>query len=132
MMSGIIYIDYAEAIRIQTRDKLRNWGRKANLPIYKTIVALLDTSPGIRQAYVKAHWTRAQWGNVYADRLAKGDEDIWATRHVRWPIPYLENLVMRTSPWHWISQERHLLLEPISQLIQTKIPEVYLVDRDIY
>jgi hypothetical protein len=90
-MVGIIYTDFAEAVRMQSRDKLRNWGRKANLPLYETIIALLETAPGIKLAHIKAHgnikkqasWTRQQWGNYYADRLAKGDEDIWSAKHMR-------------------------------------------------
>jgi len=70
-MSGTIYTNLAKAVRIQTKDKLRNWGRKANLPIYETIVSLLEKAPGIKLAHVKAHgdlkkqpqWTREQWGN---------------------------------------------------------------------
>jgi hypothetical protein len=139
-MSGVIYTDFAEAVRMQSREKLRNWGCKANLPLYETIIALLETAPGIKLAHIKAHgdikkqptWTREQWGNYYADRLAKGDEDSWARKHLRWPIKDLENLVMAKSTWHWISSERHLLLEPMQQLIQTKILEVYLIDRDIF
>jgi hypothetical protein len=139
-MSGIIYTDFAEAVRMQSREKLRNWGRKANLPLYETIIALLETAPGIKLAHIKAHgdikkqpnWTREQWGNYYADRLAKGDEDSWVTKHLRWPIRDLENLVMTTSSWHWISPVKHLLLEPIQHMIQTKILEVYLIDRDIF
>jgi exonuclease III len=139
-MQGTIYTDFAEAVRMQNREKLRNWGRKANLPIYETIINLLETAPGIKIAHIKAHgdkkkqstWTRQQWGNYYADRLAKGDEEIWSTRHMRWPIQDMERLVMNISPWHWISSGKHLLLEPIHQLIQTKILEVYLIDRDIY
>jgi len=79
----VIYIDFAEAVRVQTKDQLRSWGRKANLPIYEAIVTLLEAAPGIKLAHVKAHgdlkkqsqWTRAQWGNFYADKLAKGTQN---------------------------------------------------------
>jgi len=42
-LSIIIYIDYAKVARLQTKDQLRNWGKKANLPIYEAIVSLLES-----------------------------------------------------------------------------------------
>jgi len=62
-------------------------GRRANLPIYEARVSLLEAAPGIKLEHVKAHedpkkqstWTRAQWGNFYADTLAKGDNEHWNT-----------------------------------------------------
>jgi len=54
-LSGIIYTDFAEAVRLKTKDKLRNWERKANLPIYEAIVSLLEAAPGIKLTPVKAH-----------------------------------------------------------------------------
>ena len=139
-LSGVIYTDFAEAVKVQNRDQLRSWGRKANLPIYEAIVTLLETAPGITLVHVKAHgdqkkqtqWTRAQWGNFYADKLAKGDTEHWATKHLRWPVPELETLVMNLSPWHWISKDKHLLLEPMQQLIQNTTINAYLIDRDIF
>jgi len=139
-LSGVIYTDFAEAVRVQNKDQLRSWGRKANLPIYEAIVTLLEAAPGIKLAHVKAHgdlkkqsqWTRAQWGNFYADKLAKGDTENWASKHLRWPVPELETMVMNLSPWHWISKDRHLLLEPLQQLIQNTTINAYLIDRDIY
>jgi len=82
-MTGVIFTDYAEATRIKSWASLRNIRRKANLPIYEALVSILETSPGILIQHVKAHrltqkqpqWTRAQWGNYYADRIAKGHED---------------------------------------------------------
>ena len=44
-LHGVIYTDFAEAVRIQRKDQLRNLGRKANLPLYEEIVSLLETSP---------------------------------------------------------------------------------------
>ena len=139
-LHGVIYTDFAEAVRIQRKDQLRNLGRKANLPLYEAIVSLLEVAPGIKLEHVKAHgdlkkqsqWTRAQWGNFYADKLAKGDTEHWATRHLIWPVPELETLAMNLSPWHWISKDKHLLLEPIQQLLQNQTINAYLIDRDIY
>jgi hypothetical protein len=139
-LSEVIYTDFAEAVRVQTKDQLRSWGRKANLPIYEAIVTLLEAAPGIKLSHVKAHgdlkkqsqWTRAQWGNFYADKLAKRDTEHWAPRHLRWPVPELETRVMNLSPWHWISKDRHLLLEPLQQLIQNTTINAYLFDRDMY
>jgi len=139
-LHGVIYTDFAEAVRIQRKDHLRNLGRKANLPIYEAIVSLLEAAPVIKIEHVKAHgdpkkqskWTRAQWGNFYADKLAKGDTDHWATKHLIWLVPELEILAMNLSPWHWISKDKHLLLEPVQQLIQNTTFNVYLIDRDIY
>ena len=79
-LRGIIYTDFADAAKITTTQQLRNQGQKANLPIFETIVALLEGTPEIRIQHVKAHgpikkqtsWTREQWGNFYADRIAKG------------------------------------------------------------
>ncbi len=67
-LHGVIYTDFAEAMRIQRRDQLRNLGRKANLPLYEAIVSLLEAAPGIKLEHVKTHgdpkkqskWTRAQ------------------------------------------------------------------------
>jgi len=78
-------------------------GRKAKLHIYETLVSILETTPGIFIQHAKAHrptqkqpqWTRAQWGNYYADRIAKGQEDEWADHHIRWPMRELESLVMQ-------------------------------------
>jgi len=139
-LHGVIYTDFAEAVRIQRKDQLRNLGRKANLPLYEAIVSLLETAPGIKLEHVKAHgdpkkqskWTRAQWGNFYADKLAKGDTEHCATKHLSWPVPELEALAMSLSPWHWVSKDKHLLLEPIQQLIQNLTINAYLIDRDIY
>ena len=68
-------------------------GHKANRPIYEALVSILETTPGILIQHVKAHGptqTRAQWGNYYADRIAKGHEDEWADNHIRWPMSELE------------------------------------------
>ena len=54
-LHGVIYTDFAEAMRIQRKDQLRNMGRKANLPLYEAIVSLLEAAPGITVAHVKAH-----------------------------------------------------------------------------
>jgi hypothetical protein len=139
-LHGVIYTDFAEAVMIQRKDQLRNLGRKANLPLYEAIVSLLETAPGIKLEHVKAHgdpkkqskWTRAQWGNFYADKLAKGDTEHCATKHLSWPVPELETLAMSLSPWHWVSKDKHLLLEPVQQLIQNLTINAYLIDRDIY
>jgi hypothetical protein len=139
-MTGVIYTDYAEATRINSWAALRNMGRKANLPIYETLVSILEASPGILIQHVKAHgpiqkqpqWTRAQWGNYYADRIAKGHEDEWADHHIRWPMREIESIVMQSSRWHWITKDRHLLLEPLHHLILHKTLDAYLLDRDIY
>jgi len=116
-MTGVIFTDYVTT-RINNWAALRNMSRKAELPIYETIVGILEKSPGILIQHVKAHgpiqkqpyWTRAQWGNYYADRLAKWLQDDWADHHIRWPMRELETL-MQTSRWHWITNDRHLLLE---------------------
>jgi exonuclease III len=139
-IGGTIYTDFKEAIRMRSGTDLRNWGRKANLPIYETIVELLKLSPGIELKHVKAHgditkqsqWTREQWGNYYADRLAKGVDDELSVRHIRWPASELEQLTMSHSKWHWVSTDNHLLLEPIQKLIQHNVLVNYLIDRDIY
>jgi len=139
-MTGVIFTDYAEATRIKNWASLRNMGRKANLPIYEALVSVLETTPGILIQHVKAHgpihkqsqWTRAQWGNYNADRIAKGHEDEWADHHIRWPMRELESLVMQLSRWHWITEDRHLLLEPLQHLIHHKTLDAYLIDRDIY
>jgi len=93
-MTGVIFTDYAEATRVNSWAALRNMGRKDNLPIYETLVSILETSPDILIQHVKAYertqkqpqWTRAQWGNYYADRIAKGNEDDWADHHIQWPM----------------------------------------------
>jgi hypothetical protein len=139
-IGGTIYTDFQEAVRMRSGTDLRNWGRKANLPIYEAIVELLTLSPGIQLKHVKAHgdikkqsqWTREQWGNYYADRLAKGVDDDLSTRHIRWPVSELEKLTMSHSKWHWVSTDNHLLLEPIQKLIQHNVLVNYLIDRDIY
>jgi len=127
-------------VRVQTKDQLRSRVRKANLPIYEAIVTLLEAGPGIKLAHIKAHgdlkkksqWRRAQWGDFYADKLAKEDTEHWVPRHLRWPVSELETRVMNLSPWNWISKNRHLLLEPLLQLIQNTTINAYLLDRDIY
>ena len=104
------------------------------------IVELLDQFPVTQVLHVKAHgdikkqpkWTREQWGNYYADRLAKGVDDELSTRHIRWSVSELEKLAMSHSKWHWVSTDNHLLLEPIQQLIQHNILVNYLIDRYIY
>jgi len=139
-MTGVIFTDYAEATRINSWASLRNMGRKANLPIYEALVSILETTPGILIQHVEAHgltqkqpqWTRAQWGNYYAVRIAKGHEDDWADHHIRWPMRELESLVMQSSRWHWITKDRHLLLEPLQHLILHKTLDAYLIDRVIY
>jgi len=54
-LSGVIYTDFSEAVRVQTKDQLRSWEKKTNLPIYEAIVTLLEAAPGIKLAHVKAH-----------------------------------------------------------------------------
>jgi len=44
-MSATISTDFAEVVRIQSKDQLRNWGQKTNLCIYEAIVSLLETAP---------------------------------------------------------------------------------------
>ena len=103
-------------------------------------IHILEQSPASTIQHVKANgpvklqrkWKREQWGNIYADRIAKGLDEDWATTHIRWPVPELETLTLSISKWHWINQDRHLLLEPISSLIQRKTLDIYLIDRDIY
>jgi len=67
-MTGVIFTDYVEVTRINNWAALRNMGRKANFPIYETIVNILVEAPGILIQHVKAHgpvqkqpnWTGAQ------------------------------------------------------------------------
>jgi len=54
-LSGVIYTDFAVAVRIQTKVQLRDWGRKASFPIYEAIVSLLEAAPEINLAHVMAH-----------------------------------------------------------------------------
>jgi len=115
-------------------------GRKANLHLYETFVSILETSPGILIQHVKAYgpirmqpqWTRAQWGNYYADRIAKGYEDDWADYHIRWHMREIETLVMQTSRLHWITKDSRLLLEPIQNLILHKtLNNILLIETSI-
>jgi len=95
-LCGTIHTDYAEAVRITTAQQLRNLGQKANLPIYNC--SLLEQTKDIWIKHVKAHgpikkkftWTREQWGNFYADRIAKGIREETANKHLRCPVPELE------------------------------------------
>jgi len=80
-LHGVIYTDFAEAVRIQTKDQLRNLGRKANFPLYEAIVSLLAAAPGIKLAHVKAHgdprtqsqWTRDPMGQLLCRQTGKGE-----------------------------------------------------------
>ena len=54
-------------------------GREGDLPLFQYLLASLHRLPNIRLVHVKAHgdvkkqlqWTRPQWGNYYADLIAK-------------------------------------------------------------
>jgi len=75
-------------------DQLRNWGRKANLPIYEATASLLETASEIKLAHVKANGdpskqsqlTIAQCGNIYADKMAKEVNKLWALKHLGWLV----------------------------------------------
>jgi len=115
-------------------------GSKANLPLYEAIVLLLESVPGIQFRHINGHgplkeqggWTREQWGNYCVDVVSKGQEDDWAPIHIRWPMSEVEALIMSISPWHWISNDRRNLLEPIQSLVQRNILISYLAERDVF
>ena len=138
-LKGCVYTDCIDAVHLYHYPiRIRNMGRKANFPLFEIIAQLLHDHPFIRLEHVKAHgpihkqstWTRAQWGNYYADRIAKGFIDEHAPRHICWPIQSLEEIVKRYSPWHWISTEKHILLEPILDILQRREHQQYLQNRD--
>ena len=140
-MRGTIYTDFIDAVHLSnTPTLIRNMGRKANFPLYETISRLLQKNNQIRLVHVKAHgplhkqesWSRAQWGNYYADRIAKGYTDTHATRHISWPISSLEVLAMEQSPWHWISEDNHLLLEPLHSIFMRMEHQQYITSRDTF
>ena len=95
--------------------------RKPNLPMCQTTIHLLQEQADIALAHVSAYgpikqqpeWTRAQWGNFNADKLTKRSTEDQADKHIIWPMQELEGIAMTYSPWHWVSEKRYLLLEPL-------------------
>ena len=138
---GTIYTDFSDAVHLyNTPHILRNMSRKANFPLYETIALMLKKNSQIRLVHVKAHgplhkqesWSRAQWGNYYADKIAKGHTDSYSSRHLRWPISALEMIVKEQSPWHWVSDDHHLLLEPLQSVFMSLEHRQYTAKRDAY
>ena len=79
-LSGTIYTDYQKAVRIVNDPTLlHSMGREGDLPLFQYLLSALQRLPNIRLVHVKAHgdikkqlqWTRPQWGNYYADLIAK-------------------------------------------------------------
>ena len=77
-------------------------GREANLPVIETILLLLSKNLDISLSHVKAHgkktklskWTRAQWGNHYADAIAKNQLPAFSSQHMEFSLLQMEQLVM--------------------------------------
>jgi hypothetical protein len=115
-------------------------GRKANLPLFEIILLLLSKNPMISLEHVKAHgsktklaeWTRAQWGNLYADAIAKDQTDTFSKEHMEMSLIQMEKLIMSQNSWFWKTAAGHLALEPLRQLFQTQYHRQYMQGRDTY
>jgi hypothetical protein len=103
---GTVYTDYIKAVKVANNPKLlTKMGREDNLPLYEYLLTLMARNPGIALQHVKAHgdykknkkWSRPQWGNYYADLLAKNDTSVFSDVHRTIPIGEIEKLVRRHS-----------------------------------
>jgi len=140
-LSGTIYTDYHKAVRIANDPSLlHSMGRKGNPPLFQYLLPSLHRLPNVRLVHVKAHedvkkqlqWTRPQWGNCYADLIAKNQESAFSYDHVEMDLLPIEQLVWSSSPWHWALSNGHLALEPLLQLIRKGTHLSYMRDRDRY
>jgi hypothetical protein len=138
---GTVYTDYIKAVKVANNPKLlTKMGREDNLPLYEYLLTLMARNPGIVLQHVKAHgdykknvkWSRPQWGNYYADLLAKNDTSVFSDIHRTIPIGEIESLVRRHSRWHWITDKGHLLLESLPKTLQNNIHPQYMRTRDNY
>jgi len=82
-LTGTINTDYQKAVRVaDTPILLHSMGREGDLPLFQYLSLQLQRNPRIHLVHVKAHgdikkclqWTRPQWGNYYADLIAKNQE----------------------------------------------------------
>ena len=140
-LSGTIYTDYQKAVRIVNDPTLlHSMGREGDLPLFQYLLSALQRLPNIRLVHVKAHgdikkqlqWTRPQWGNYYADLIAKNQESAFSHDHLEMDLFPIEQLVRSSSPWHWVHSNGHLALEPLLQLIRKGTHLTYMRDRDRY
>ena len=90
-LQGTIYTDFQEAVTVSLSPSiLRSMSHTANLPLYFLLLAYLGTFPSICLSHVKAHgptkkmpnWTRQQWGNYSADKIAKNDTVGFSDNHL--------------------------------------------------
>ena len=115
-------------------------GLEDNLPLLEYMLIQLARNPHITLRNVKAHgdfkknktWTRSQWGNYYADLIAKNDDSYFSNSHLEWSLLPVEQLVLTHSKWHWVNESGHLLLESLPKTLQKHIHLQYMRDRDDY
>ena len=108
-LNGVIHTDYKKIVNVSNNSALLiKMGREANLPIIETILLLLSKNPMITLRHVKAHgkktklkeWTREQWGNMYADAIAKNQVTSFSRQHIELSLHYMEQLVMSQDIWY--------------------------------
>jgi len=75
-------------------------GPRGDLPLFQYLLTSLHRLPNIRLVHVKAHgdvkkqlqWTRPQWGNYYADLIAKNQESAFSYDHLEMDLLPIEQL----------------------------------------
>ena len=118
-LTGTIHTDYQKAVRVANDPTLlHSMGREGDLPLFQYLSLQLHRNPRIHLVHVKAHgdikkclqWTRPQWGNYYADFIAKNQESAFSTNHhTEMNLVPMEQLVRTHSPWHWLHSNRIVL-----------------------
>jgi hypothetical protein len=141
-LTGTVYTDYQKAARVANNPSLlHSMGREGDLPLFQYLIMQLNRNPRIRLEHVKAHgdikkcqkWSRPQWGNYYADLIAKNQESAFSVNHhTEMDLLPLEQLVRTHSSWHWLRANGHLVLEPLPQVIRRGTHLTYMRDRDSY
>jgi hypothetical protein len=140
-LHGVIVTDFVKAVKVASDPTLLGkMGREGNLPLYESLLIMLARNPNISLRHVKAHgdykknkkWTRPQWGNYYADLIAKNDSREYSRNHLEWSLLPLERIVRSNSKWHWIQNTGHLLLDSLPKAIQAYTHLQYMKDRDEY
>ena len=114
-MSGVIHTDYKKIVSVSKNPLLLNkMGRKANLPLFEIILLLLSKNPMNSLEHVKAHgsktklaeWTRAQWGNLYADAIAKDQTDTFSKEHMEMSLIQMKKIIMSQNSSLWKNSSR--------------------------
>jgi len=65
--------------------------------------------------------------------IAKDQESAFSiNHHTEMDLLPMEQLVRAHSPWHWLHYNKHLVLDPLPQVIRRGIHLTYMRDRDSY